>query len=60
VPYERLCIGDVCKPPRSFLITIGVGSISLSLSDPEIIFDNLDRRLTGDSRKAIIEKRIPT
>jgi hypothetical protein len=50
--YDRRSIGDVCKPPRSFLIAIGVGIISLSWSDPVAIFVNLDRRLTGDSRKA--------
>lgn len=47
-----LSVGDVCNVIRSFLVFIGVERTSFSCSVPAIIFDSLDRRLTGDSRKA--------
>ena len=45
-------MGDVCRPSRVFLDVKGVGRTSLSFSLFAVIFDNLDRRLIGDSRKA--------
>lgn len=55
---ERRAIGDVCIPVRSSLIIIGVDITYFSGSDPESIFDNLDLRLTGDSRKAKNNKQL--
>jgi hypothetical protein len=52
-------MGIVFKPVRSFLIVIGVDMISFSCSDPVTIFDNLDRRLIGDSRRATKEQINP-
>jgi hypothetical protein len=49
-------MGIVFKPVRSFLMIIGVDIISFSCSDPVTIFDNLDRRLIGDSRRATKEQ----
>lgn len=49
---ERRSMGEVCRPIRSLRIIIGVGRISFSASDWGNIFDNRDRRLFGDSRKA--------
>lgn len=57
-------MGVVCNVVRSFLVVIGVDRISFSCSAPAIIFDNRDRRLTGDSRKArkkhIYHERVDT